>query len=181
MNLSDYQSKAMRTSPPDHDRIKNGCLGLIGESGELVDLVKKYLFQSGKNSPVPVDAITKELGDILWYCAELCEGLGVQFKEMCPIVEAVSCEWNERRAEKIAICLSKDAINAYNDYILSIRPNEPEKISYLISDILIRVSWFASMIGKSLSDIADANIAKLEARYPNGFEAERSMKRQENP
>jgi hypothetical protein len=29
MNLNEYQKLAMRTSPDGHDRIKNGCMGLI--------------------------------------------------------------------------------------------------------------------------------------------------------
>jgi len=43
--------------------------------------------------------------------------------------------------------------------------------------IVVEIYWIAAMIGKSLSDIADANIAKLQARYPNGFEPERSLNR----
>ena len=41
MDLNEYQRLAMRTSPDGHDRIKNGCLGLIGESGEIADIIKK--------------------------------------------------------------------------------------------------------------------------------------------
>jgi len=173
MNMSDYQQKAMRTSPPDHDRIKNGCLGLIGESGELVDLVKKFMFQSGKNPPVPVDAIVKELGDILWYYAELAEGMGLSMNNMLP-VESCKFDWDVKNAEHMAIYLSKNAMDIY-----AAAPNKRKDliVPFCITNGLIRVAWFASMIGKSLSDIADANIAKLEARYPNGFEPERSLKR----
>lgn len=53
MNLNEYQRLALRTSGAGHDRIKNGCLGLIGESGEIVDIVKKFMFQSGENPPFP--------------------------------------------------------------------------------------------------------------------------------
>ena len=75
MRIEDYQSLAMRTSTEGHDRAENGCLGLIGESGEIVDAVKKWRFQSGDNPPVPVDKLIDECGDVLWYCAELAEGL----------------------------------------------------------------------------------------------------------
>lgn len=77
MNLSEYQKLAMRTSPTGHDRVKNGCMGLMGESGEIVDVLKKYLFQSGENPEFPADRLTDECGDVLWYCAELMEGLDI--------------------------------------------------------------------------------------------------------
>ena len=38
MTLNEYQHLAQRTSGPGHDRLLNGCLGLIGESGEIVDI-----------------------------------------------------------------------------------------------------------------------------------------------
>lgn len=40
MRIEEYQLLAMRTSTEGHDRVENGCLGLIGESGEIVDAVK---------------------------------------------------------------------------------------------------------------------------------------------
>lgn len=76
MDLNEYQRLAMRTSPNDHDRIKNGCLGLIGESGEIVDLVKKHLFQSVPGTALPVNALINEMGDVLWYCMETITGIG---------------------------------------------------------------------------------------------------------
>ena len=44
-DANDYQRLAMRTSPDGHDRMMNGCMGLIGESGEVVDAVKKWKHQ----------------------------------------------------------------------------------------------------------------------------------------
>jgi len=68
MNLVDYIPAAQRTASTTNkdDKRRNAELGLIGESGELCDLVKKQLFQ-GK----PMDAahFVKECGDVLWYVA----------------------------------------------------------------------------------------------------------------
>ena len=75
MKTDEYQALAMRTSPDGHDRILNGCMGLIGETGEIVDLVKKWKFQSGDNAELPKDKLIDECGDVLWYCAELATGL----------------------------------------------------------------------------------------------------------
>lgn len=48
MTLNDYQAMAMRTKPQYKDfkeQIDNACLGLVGEVGEVVDIVKKWLYQ----------------------------------------------------------------------------------------------------------------------------------------
>lgn len=56
-----------------HIRLANGLMGLNGESGEAVDLFKKYLFQGHE-----LDRwhIAKELGDIAWYLAVSADAIG---------------------------------------------------------------------------------------------------------
>ena len=46
MTVNEYQQLAMTTLNPDlskHDVLINGVMGLCGESGEAIDLVKKHL------------------------------------------------------------------------------------------------------------------------------------------
>ena len=96
--FSEYARDAGRTITPDQDneeRKLNAALGLAGEAGEVVELIKKARFH-GK--PYDTEAIKKELGDVLWY-----------------------------------------------------------------------VNQMAHAHGLSLEEIAQANVAKLRARYPNGF------------
>lgn len=48
MDVDKYQELAMRTLNPEIDKkelILNAAMGLCGESGEVIDLVKKHLFQ----------------------------------------------------------------------------------------------------------------------------------------
>lgn len=54
------------------DRMLNGLLGLAGESGEFLDLIKKHLYQG---HPLDRDKARGELGDILWYLAEVASAL----------------------------------------------------------------------------------------------------------
>ena len=49
-------------------------MGLCGESGEAIDLVKKHLFQG---HDLDKQAIAKELGDIAWYLAETATALDI--------------------------------------------------------------------------------------------------------
>ena len=85
------------------DRLINGLMGLNGEAGEAIDILKKHLFQG---HDLDREHLAKELGDVAWYLA-----------------------------------VSADAV------------------------------------GYSLEDIFQMNNDKLRARYPDGFEAGRSVNR----
>lgn len=77
MNLNDYQLEALRTAPDQGQRGTRivAALGLAGEVGEFVEMVKKEAFH-GK--PLDVDAAGKELGDVLWYLSLAAESLGLK-------------------------------------------------------------------------------------------------------
>jgi len=79
MTLNEYQNLAQRTSGAGHDRILNGCMGLCGESGECMDLLKKEMMQG---HPLNKQRLSEELGDVLWYCAELATGLGMRLGDI---------------------------------------------------------------------------------------------------
>ena len=106
MDFSTYQSLAERTARRDRDpglRLSNAALGLAGECGEAVELVKKHLHHG---HDLDAARLAKELGDVLWYLAECCSAAGI-----------------------------------------------------------------------ALDDVAQANIDKLRARYPEGFDEARSQTR----
>ena len=110
MTINEYQTEALRTAAgmnhPNNDEILlNGVMGLTGESGECVDMMKKHLFQGHE---LDKEHMVKELGDVAWYIA----------------------------------------LSAY-------------------------------AMGYDLETILQMNVDKLRKRYPNGFEAERSLHRQE--
>lgn len=81
MTVNDYHRAAMRTAP-ELDRqqmLIDAALGLTGEAGEVADLVKKVNYQG---HILDKDAIMKELGDVAWYIALACQGLGVTMQEV---------------------------------------------------------------------------------------------------
>ena len=57
----------------------NGCLGLSGEVGELLDEVKKWLFHE---KPLDEDHLKKELGDVFWYGALFCYAMDWDLDEI---------------------------------------------------------------------------------------------------
>ena len=108
MTLNEYAEQAQRTSNCTQYRTKliNGAMGLCGEAGEVIDLIKKWVYQG---HDLDRQRIAVELGDTIWYAAEIAKGLGIPLETICKM-----------------------------------------------------------------------NIEKLEKRYPNGFDAERSRNREEN-
>lgn len=75
MTANEYQALAMKTLNPALSRkdvLINGVMGLCGESGEAIDLVKKHLAQG---HTLDREALIKELGDVAWYLAETAYAL----------------------------------------------------------------------------------------------------------
>lgn len=106
--FNEYQRQAMRTANkalPADEKLLNAVMGMCGEAGEAIDLLKKHRAQGAE---LDIDRLAKEVGDCLWYIAEFAEASGI-----------------------------------------------------------------------SLAEIAQRNIAKLKARYPEGFDAQRSSNRAE--
>lgn len=82
MTINEYQKLAMTTLNPElskKDVLINGVMGLCGESGEAIDIVKKHLAQG---HPLDRDNLVKELGDIAWYLAETATALDVTLEEV---------------------------------------------------------------------------------------------------
>jgi NTP pyrophosphatase (non-canonical NTP hydrolase) len=63
----------------DRETLINGVMGLCGESGEAIDIVKKHLAQGHE---LDREHLIKELGDIAWYLAEVAYVLGVPLEEV---------------------------------------------------------------------------------------------------
>ena len=56
------------------DALINGVMGLCGESGEAIDIVKKWLMQGHE---LDKKHLVRELGDVAWYLAEAATALDV--------------------------------------------------------------------------------------------------------
>lgn len=109
MEINEFQKEALRTEKgialTPRKRLENGLMGLCGEAGECIDLLKKHLFQG---HILDERHLALELGDVAWYLA-----------------------------------VSADAL------------------------------------GYDLESVLKMNVDKLRARYPNGFDPERSQVREE--
>ncbi len=76
MTINEYQKEALRTESgmsKDYPRILNGLMGLNGEAGEAIDILKKHLFQGHELDKAH---LAKELGDVAWYLAVSADAIG---------------------------------------------------------------------------------------------------------
>ena len=77
MQVNEYQKAAMATLNPALDKkdvLINSVMGLCGESGEAIDIVKKWLMQGHE---LDKEHLVRELGDVAWYLAEAATALDV--------------------------------------------------------------------------------------------------------
>ena len=77
MQVNEYQKVAMATLNPALDKknvLINSVMGLCGESGEAIDIVKKWLMQGHE---LDKEHLVRELGDVAWYLAEAATALDV--------------------------------------------------------------------------------------------------------
>ena len=82
MTINEYQQLAMTTLNPQLSRkdvLINGVMGLCGESGEAIDIVKKWLAQGHE---LDREKLAKELGDIAWYLAETAWALEIPLEDI---------------------------------------------------------------------------------------------------
>ena len=82
MTINEYQELAMTTLNRELDKrdvLINGVMGLCGESGEVIDVVKKHLAHGHE---LDRDHILEELGDVAWYLAEVAYALDTDLESV---------------------------------------------------------------------------------------------------
>lgn len=75
MTLDEYQQLAIRTQGEDGTLgLATSGLGIAGEAGEVADIIKKEV---GHKHPPQPGKMLKELGDVLWYVADIADRYGL--------------------------------------------------------------------------------------------------------
>jgi NTP pyrophosphatase (non-canonical NTP hydrolase) len=87
MELSEYQLLSRRTAEyPREAWLAYPALGLAGEAGEVAEHAKKAIRDdAGEVSDERRAAMGKELGDVLWYVAQLASELGLDLDEIARV------------------------------------------------------------------------------------------------
>ena len=139
MEINEYQRLAMTTLNKELNKkevLINAVMGLCGESGEAVDLVKKHLFQGHE---LDKEHLAKELGDVAWYLAEAAYALDMDlntilennilklkkrfpegFKSFPPVNKKQSHNFNNSSISKLIgkIIGVKPTLSTYSRYLV---------------------------------------------------------------
>lgn len=146
MTLNQYQELAKGTDCRD-EKIKMICngFGLVGELEEYKNTDSDDL-----------ENVMKEAGDVMWYCASICNCLDVDLQDICGI-GVNSGSLNKPIAEVFKkVYRDNEGIfnNWYKDYILNY-------INWVIM-------WNLPYGEENLSEIMQKNIDKLYSRKERG-------------
>jgi len=78
--LAEFQDGDAEWTEPQ--RLLTGAIGICSEGGELLDLVKKILFQGKEPTPELREKIKLELGDVMWYVQQVLIWSGWSLEEV---------------------------------------------------------------------------------------------------
>ena len=86
MNFNDYQTQASQTATFDNDDLQYALmyigLGIGGESGEILEKIKKYIRNKDISKEELRSGLKSEIGDVLWYLSQLARMLKIPFDEV---------------------------------------------------------------------------------------------------
>lgn len=89
MNFNEYQEKSRKTAtyPNAGNEFAYPVLGLVAEAGEVADKIKKHIRDDAIHTPDALNdeqraALEKELGDVLWYIAQLSTECGIEMNSV---------------------------------------------------------------------------------------------------
>lgn len=129
--------------------------GLLGETGEVIDLLKKELFHG---RAIPREKYLEELGDMLFYASLLPDG-----QPSAPAFSAIlSTKGDFEDARLIAL-----------SQVLLFASMRMGNRMWTCSLVLATAERF----GFGVEEVIEANIAKINKRYPDGFTTEASIAR----
>ena len=64
------------------ERLLTAAVGISAEGGEFMEIVKKMVFQGKPYNDDNREHLIIELGDVMWYVANACIALGVDFDDV---------------------------------------------------------------------------------------------------
>ena len=109
MQVNEYQTLAMTTLNPEltkREALINSVMGLCGESGEAIDIVKKWMAHGHELDKAH---LAKELGDIAWYLAEAATALDMDLEDILQAnIEKLKKRYPEGFSSSASIHREKD-------------------------------------------------------------------------
>jgi hypothetical protein len=139
-------------------------MGIITEAAEVVDILKKK-HAYGKEIDVP--HLKEELGDLLWYAANYCKFMNMDFAN---VVDNISYDPLYDRSTNFSLYELMELI-VINATALDVNS---------VYDIVDLTMYAIEQVDGNLDEILTTNIKKLAARYPEGFSSYYALNRDLN-
>lgn len=175
MNLSEYQTLALRTEAPlptPLDRMEHAALGLITEIGEIATEVKRMAIYGKPLDDERRAHIAEEVGDVLWYLAIASDSRGENI--FADFMAGLSPR--EDQSLKNAVCNLACYAGTVASYIVWEREEAGKGANHPVGEALKGIAEelvdISGKVSISINQIAADNIAKLALRYPDKFSAE---------
>lgn len=111
MTINEYQQMAVETRNKElgaKAMLQDGLMGLSGEAGECIDILKKHLFQCHN---LDCEHIARELGDVAWYLALSAYAMGYDLESILRMnIEKVQARYPNGFTPERSINREKDDI-----------------------------------------------------------------------
>ena len=174
-DLLRYQQQAARTSFHEPvqggDAITTSLLGLIGEIGEVVTELKKRSREGGEYLAFR-ERLAEEVGDVLWYAADLAAHRGFRLADLGPpsTSPSKSSGVDEGQWIHLALSLAKHAGRMSESYDSLLEGRQVHRLfddalRESIAVILRDLRTLARIHRLSLADVAAANLQKVNHRW----------------
>lgn len=184
MDYKEYKQMVIKSevgSLTDYPKVLHAMMGMNGEAGECIDILKKVMFQGHE---LDVDHLLNELGDVCWYTMLFINEIGLDEDFVFEYIDRiVDVEQYKKRPTDLGLdhmmhlnlCCAKVIDIYYNSFGTPTR-----QVLETVRNIFYNVKMAANTFDRSLEDIFDINSRKIASRYPNGFEPAMSINRGDN-
>lgn len=175
-SLQGYEREVKRLLGAHEKEVSAYALGLAGEVGEVVDLLKKSW---GHGHPLDSEKLKKELGDSLWYVVALALQFNIGIATITPrrLVDDIGTEHRGQRPLFLTTLVGRVNNRLLRFWYGDAAQDAPKHFARELMTIFDHLEQLGLEHGLSLLDILQANVDKLRMRYPEGFSTKASIAR----
>ena len=183
MDYKEYKQMVIdseKGSLTKYPKILHAIMGMNGEAGECVDILKKHMFQGHEFDE---NHFLNELGDVCWYTMLLMIELGTELENIFEYKgQLIDTDWAEEIPDKglyYVLNLNKNCGSIVETCYNCSNLSRFTSLKVLRS-IFYNIIMTANVFDKTLEDIFDINHEKIQKRYPEGFSLKLSTNRSDN-
>ena len=159
MKLKQYEKEAKKTQfYPETSKVIYPLLGLCGETGEVIEVIKKSL---RKGNTIDKEALKLELGDLAWYVVAFVSD--IETTKLSEINYPYAKSVTTQNIEELALDLHINVNNVVT-YYKHTEGYKTDTPAFLLYDVLNSIRKIGRVYDISIEEIFEANILKLKRR-----------------